>query len=68
MVYMQIVLSKNNMLIRLPDERWLHLTESHSEMVGYYSEVLETIEEPCAVYEGTAGEFLAPRELAIDTW
>lgn len=65
---METALSKNGVIIRLPDERWLHLTESHSEMAGYYSEVLETIEEPGAVYEGTAGEFLAARELAIDKY
>ena len=44
------------------------VTESHSEMAGYYSEVLETIEDPITVYEGTAGEYLAARELAIDKY
>jgi hypothetical protein len=34
------VISKNNVLIRLPDERWFHITEEHSEMAGYYFEVL----------------------------
>ena len=58
---METALSKNSVLIRLPDERWLHLTESHSEMAGYYSEVLETVEDPCAVYEGTVGERIGNR-------
>jgi len=68
MVYMDTALSKNNVLIRLTDERWLHLTESHSEMAGYYSDVLETIEDPNSIYEGTAGELLAAREVAIDKY
>jgi len=32
-------------------------------MAGYYFEVLETIEEPEAIYEGTSGECLALREV-----
>ena len=27
--------SRNGIPIRLPDERWIHLTEGHSEMAGY---------------------------------
>jgi hypothetical protein len=37
-------------------------------MAGYYSEVLETVEDPITVNEGTAGEYLAARELAIDKY
>jgi len=32
-------------------------------MAGYYFEVLETVEEPEAIYEGRAGECLAVREI-----
>jgi len=49
---MDIVRSKNNVPIRLSEERWFHITEEHSEMAGYYYEVLESLEEPDAVYEG----------------
>lgn len=55
--------SKNKVLIRLPAERWFHIIEEHSEMAGYYFEVLETIEEPEIIYEGQAGEYLAVREI-----
>ena len=51
------------MQIRLPDERWLHLTESHSEVAGYYFEVLEIIEDPSSIYEGGSEELLAVIEL-----
>ncbi|MHC1594404.1 MAG: hypothetical protein ACXQT2_03750 [Methanotrichaceae archaeon] len=65
---METARSKNNVPIRLPDERWLHITESHSEMAGFYSDVLETVENPDAIYEGRSGEFLAMREAQIDKY
>jgi len=33
---MEIVRSKNGVPIRLTQQRWLHITEEHSEMAGYY--------------------------------
>ncbi|MHC1631558.1 MAG: hypothetical protein ACXQT4_04605 [Methanotrichaceae archaeon] len=59
---METARSKNDVPIRLPDERWLHITESHTELAGFYSDVLETIEDPDAVYEGESGELLATKE------
>jgi len=32
-------------------------------MAGYYFEVLETVEEPEAIYEGKTGECIAVREV-----
>ncbi len=32
-------------------------------MAGYYFEVLETVEEPEAIYEGTTGECIAVRQI-----
>jgi hypothetical protein len=37
-------------------------------MAGYYSEVLETIEDPSSIYEGGSKELLAVRELEIDKY
>lgn len=65
---MEIVRSKNGVPIRLPDERWIHLTEGHSEMTGYYSEVLETVEDPDDIYEGSLGELLAVKEIQTDKY
>ena len=42
---MDVAKSKNDVPIRLTEERWFHITEEHSEMAGYYFEVLETVEE-----------------------
>lgn len=60
---MEIAQSKNSIPIRLTDERWLHITEEHSEMAGYYFDVLEAIEEPEAIYEGKADELIAVKEI-----
>lgn len=65
---MKAALSKNGVPIRLPDERWIHLTEGHSEMAGYYLEVLETIVDPDGVYEGSLGELLAVKEIQTDKY
>jgi len=56
---MDVVKSKNDVPIRLTGKSWFHITEEHSEMAGYYFEVLETVEEPEAIYEGKTGECIA---------
>jgi len=57
------VISKNGIPIRLTDERWVHITEEHSELAGMRLEVLETIAQPVRIMAGGAGELLAVREL-----
>ena len=54
---------KNSVPIRLTEEKWFHITEEHSEMAGYYFEVLETVEEPEAIYKGKAREGIVVREI-----
>lgn len=56
---MDVVKSRNDVPIRLTEERWLHITEEHSELAGYYFEVLEAVKGPVAIYEGKAGECIA---------
>jgi hypothetical protein len=60
---MRVARSVNGIPIRLTDERWLHVTEEHSELAGYFFDVIETIETPESVVEGAAGELLAFREM-----
>jgi len=60
---MDVIQSKNNVSIRLTEERWLHITEEHSEMAGYYFEVLETVETSEEIYQGIAGECIATKEI-----
>lgn len=56
-------LSLNNHKIRLSNERWFHITEGHSEIAGYYFEILETISNPEFIYKGNQDELLAVKEL-----
>lgn len=46
----------------------MHITEEHSEMAGYYFEVLEAVEEPEAIFAGKTGEFIAVREIEKDKY
>lgn len=60
---MDSINSKNNVKVRLTDERWRHIIEEHSEMAGYYYDVLETILKPDYIYKGIHGELLAVKEI-----
>ena len=60
---MRTSISKRGVPIRLPDERWLHITQGHPELAGYYYEVLDAIQNPDGVYEGQRGEYLATKEI-----
>ncbi len=59
----ETVLSKDNIPIRLTDERWAHISEEHNELAGMRLEVLETITDPIRIVGGQAGEKLAIREI-----
>lgn len=37
-------------------------------MEGYYADVLETVEDPDAIYEGNLGELLAVRKVQNDKY
>jgi hypothetical protein len=56
---MDKAISKNNIPVRLSNERWLHITTGHPETAGLYFEILETIENPLCIYEGNYNELIA---------
>ena|ERR1051325_156889 len=60
---MDYAVSKNNVKIRLPAERWLHITEGHSELAGYFYEIIDAIENPDEIYSGNAEELLAVKKI-----
>ena len=60
---MNSVQSINNVNIRLTDERWRHITEEHSELAGYFYDVLESISNPDYIYKGQNEELLAVKEI-----
>jgi hypothetical protein len=55
--------SKNNILIRLPDERWTHILKEHSELKDMRSQILNTVAQPSRILAGGAGEQLAVQEV-----
>jgi len=60
----ETVLSRNNVPIRLTDERWVHITEEHCELAGMRLEVLDTVANPSRILTGGAEELLALREIS----
>jgi len=56
---MVTAISKNNVPIRLTEERWHHISTGHPEVADYYFEILETIENPERIYEGNQGGLIA---------
>lgn len=56
------VLSKNDVSIRLTDERWTHIVEEHCELAGMRLEVLEAVSSPSRILEGKAGEPFSVQE------
>ena len=52
-------ISRNKVKIRLTEERWFHITESHDYMSGLSDSVLESINEPEEIIEGYEGEKIA---------
>jgi len=54
-----LVFSKNKVPIRLTDERWFHIVESHDDLAGYYDNILASIEEPDYIIEGYGKAFIA---------
>ena len=57
-ILMEKPVSKNGILIRITDERWTHVVESHDYMAGNLELVVETIEDPDYIVAGRKGEFI----------
>ena len=57
------VISKNEIPIRLTDERWSHITEEHTELAGMRLDVLETVANPERILQGNYGALLAVSEM-----
>jgi hypothetical protein len=56
-------ISKNNIPIRLPDERWAHILEEHGELEEMRTQILDTVAQPIRILAGQAGEQLAIQEV-----
>lgn len=58
------VLSKNNVPIRLTNERWQHIIINHPEIEkSDFSKFIKIIKNPEFILKGNKGEFLAIKKL-----
>jgi hypothetical protein len=60
--------SVNGIPIRLPYERWYHISENHDDLAGHFFDVLETVENPEFVMRGNKGTLKATRSMGKDNW
>ncbi len=60
----ETVLSRNNVPIRLTDERWIHIIEEHCELAGMRLDILDAVANPTRVLAGGAEEILAVRAIS----
>ena len=60
--------SKNNIPIRLTDERWQHIVEGHPELTNNKQHVLAVISQPEQIFQGRDGELLAMKEIEPNKW
>jgi len=65
---LDIAYSINNIPIRLPKERWFHVTENHDDLASYYYDILETVENPDIVVRGNKGSLKASKDMGKDKW
>ena len=54
--------SQNGVTIRLPEERWQHITARHQDLTDAKKLVLKTITEPDYILDGNEGALMAVRE------
>lgn len=56
-------ISKNNLLIRLTDERISHILKNHPEMKGCITWITNTVENPDFITAGDFGELIALKKI-----
>lgn len=60
---MDTATSVHGIPIRLSDERWAHIVESHDDLAGYRDMVLQVIDTPDKIYKGHEGAFVAVKKV-----
>ena len=56
-------ISKNGVTIRLPEERWQHITQRHQNLTNQQEVILNTIANPERIVCGNEGSLMA-----VQTW
>jgi len=62
------VQSKQEILIRLTDERWEHIVTEHGELSESRDAVLQAISDHERIFAGGNAELLAVREIESGKW
>lgn len=60
--------SINGIQIRLPNERWDHITQRHADIADQKELLLQAIADPTRILAGHAGELIAIREIIPGKW
>ena len=60
---MDIARSKDDVSIRLTEERWFHIIENHNDVAGYYDDVLMATEKPDYIIKGYKDALIALRKM-----
>lgn len=60
---MDFAISKNDVKIRLTDERWKHITDGHQELAEFREQVLKTVSEPDRVLEGNNSALMGVKKI-----
>jgi len=63
-----VTISKHDVPIRLPEERWSHIENEHDDLAGLRDDVFHTVAEPDRILAGNEGELLAVREIEQGKW
>lgn len=56
---MDRVVSRGGVPVRLTEERWFHIVESHDDLAGHYDDVLSAVEDPDLIVRGYRGTLIA---------
>jgi hypothetical protein len=59
----ETAMSQNGVIIRLPEERWQHITTRHQDLKDKKELVLNTITEPDYIFDGNEGALMAVQEI-----
>ncbi len=65
---MQTPISINNIPITISRDQWNLISEAHPEVTHYFSDVLETIENPDILYAGMQSNSIAVKEIEKGTY
>lgn len=65
---MEKAISVNHVPIRLPYERWYHISENHDELASRFFDVLDAVENPDFVVRGNKGTLKAVKNMGKDNW